>query len=239
MSGMHKSCHRCGGDLPSGDGLSPFCPHCGAPQLFLTEDYITDQQLRSEDPDAPGAQPPPLPRQVDWQAAIRSAAIVAAIAAILCVVSLKVPGVSLISTIWILTGSTTALALYRRQRPLAWMDASIGARVGLTTGLCVVVLVAVTMAIAGLVARFGLHAMTSFDADFAQMLAQAKLAGKQAAASSSPEATAEVVRLYDLPEFQAGLILTSISISSICLLLFSAFGGAVNGLLRSRSRARL
>jgi hypothetical protein len=231
---MRETCHRCGGDLPTGDGLSPFCPHCGAPQLYLSESYLADQQELASNPDSTGTLPPPLPRQVDWKAALRCAFLVAAIAAVLSVVGLRVPGVSFVSTIWILTASMSTLALYQRHRPRAWMDAGVGARVGLTAGLALIITIGVSMAIAGVVARFGLHAMSGFDADFAQMLAQAKLTATASAAQAAPE----VVKLYDLPEFQAGIVLASLTISAIFLLAFSAFGGALGGMLRNRRHAR-
>ena len=107
---MQKTCHRCGGDLPSGDGIRPFCPHCGSPQLYLSEDFFADQ-ASAVNADTTGALPPPLPRQVDWQAALRCSAIVAAIAAVLTILSLRIPGFSLLSTVWILTASTSTLAL--------------------------------------------------------------------------------------------------------------------------------
>ena len=231
---MHNTCHRCGNELPAKDGMSSFCPHCGAPQLFLSESYLADQQPAASG-DGTGALPPPLPRQVDWRAALSCSALVAAIAAVLSVVALRVPGVSLLNMVWTLTASMTTLALYRRSRPLAWMDAAVGARIGLTTGLSLVVLIATAMAASGLLARFGLHLMGGFDAGFGQMLAQAKLT----AATAASEAAPQVVKLYDIPEFQAGLILTSVAFSALFLLVFSTMGGALGGLLRSRDRARL
>ncbi|NYF78932.1 zinc ribbon domain-containing protein [Granulicella arctica] len=231
---MRATCHRCGGDLPTGDGLSPFCPHCGAPQLFLSESYLADQLESVSSADTTGALPPPLPRQVDWKVALRCAFLVAAIAAVLSVIGLRVPGISFLSTIWILTASMSTLALYQHRRPRAWMDAGVGARVGLTTGLALIVTVGLALAIAGVVARFGLHSMAGFDADFAQILAQSR----QTAAASAAQAAPEVVKLYDLPEFQAGIVLASLTISAIFLLIFSAFGGALGGMLRNRRHAR-
>src|SRR5580693_7195840 len=35
---MHEYCHRCGGELSASVGDSPFCPHCGSPQIYL-QDY--------------------------------------------------------------------------------------------------------------------------------------------------------------------------------------------------------
>jgi hypothetical protein len=236
---MHKICHRCSNDLPAGGDLCVFCPHCGAPQLSLSEDFMADRELPTEGGDTTGALPPPLPRQVDWQAALRCAAIVGAVGAVLCVVALRVPGISFFSTIWILTASTSTLALYRRHRPLAWMDAAVGARIGLVTGLALIVLIASSMALAGVVTRFGLHAMSGFDADFTQMLAQVKETARQTAANTSTPTPPEVLRLYDLPEFQAGIVLATGAVGAIFLLVFTTFGGALNGLLRNRRRARV
>ncbi|MEO6803135.1 MAG: hypothetical protein ABI197_07825 [Granulicella sp.] len=235
---MNKICHRCNGDLPSGDDV--FCPHCGAPQLLLSEDYLADQQPASDalsPADTTGALPPPMPQQVDWQAAIRCATLVAAIAAVLCIVGLRVPGISFLSTIWILTASTTTLALYHRRRPLAWMDATVGARIGLTTGMAMIVLITSSLALTGVIARFGLHAMAGFDNEFIQMIAQIKQSALQTTATNP--AQAELLHLYDLPEFQAGLILATSATAAVLLLLYSTFGGAINGMLRNRRRARV
>ena len=236
---MLDTCHRCHGDLPSGADLTVFCPHCSAPQLFLADSFLAENTpvtpLEGADPaNTTGTLPPPSAREVDWQTALRCAFLVAAIAAVLSVLALRIPGLSLFSTLWVLTGSLSTLALYRRRRPLAWMDAGIGARIGLTAGLALIVLLGASLALSGLVARFGLHAMTSFDTALAQMMVQVKLA----AANSSTPAPPEILHLYDIPEFQAGLILASITISSLFLLLFSTAGGALGGLLRSRHRVR-
>jgi len=180
--------------------------------------------------DTTGTHPPPLPRQVDWQTAIGSAALVAVVAAILSIVALRLPVLSFVSTLWTLTASMTTLTLYQRRRPSAWMDASVGARIGLTAGLALIVMIGSSMAIAGLVARFGLHAMANFDAGFAELLLQVK----QTAAAAATPPPPEVLKLYDQPEFQAGLILSSIAISAVFLLIFTTLGGALGGLLRTR-----
>lgn len=231
---MRTVCHRCGSELPSEGGfLSPFCPACGAPQLYLPESALADQPaVNAEGVAVP---PPPLPRQIDWQAAMRCSVLVALIAVVLSVVSLRVPGISFLNTIWILTASMTTLALYQRRRPLAWMDAGIGARIGLTAGFLLVVLITTAMAIAGLVARFGLHAMSGFDTSFAQMLAQAR----QVALSGPTPPPVEVLRIYEIPEFQAGIALASVGFSAFILLVFNVCGGALSGLLRTRRGVRV
>lgn len=231
MPQTQAQCHRCGGDLPPADEFPAFCPHCAAPQLLLSEACLADPNAGSEA--TTGAHPPPAPRQVEWQTAIGCAALVAFVAAVLSLLAVRIPVASFLSTVWVLTASLTTLALYQRRRPLAWMDAGIGARIGLTAGLLTVVLMATGFAILGLIARFGLHSLGNFDTAIAQMLIQVKTT----AANSASPAPPEVLKLYDIAEFQAGLMLASLATAAVFLLLVSTCGGALGGLLRTRKPA--
>ena len=148
---MHKYCHLCGGELPEG-GMSQFCPHCGSPQIVF-QDY--EQQAAVET----GAVPPPRVRQVEWKTAIRCSVLVAGIAAGLGLVAARVQMVSPLSWLWTISGSIITLALYQERRPLAWMDAGVGARIGVVVGLALVAGFMVAMGVGGLVARYGLHSM--------------------------------------------------------------------------------
>src|SRR3981081_4922873 len=94
---MQEYCHRCGGELPARDGMSPFCPHCGSPQIYL-QDY--EQQSGGSEADTTGAIPPPRPQQVEWKTAIRWAAVVAGVAVGLGLVSQRVQVISLLSLAW-------------------------------------------------------------------------------------------------------------------------------------------
>src|SRR5258707_3349417 len=143
---MQEYCRRCGGELPARDGMSPFCPHCGSPQIYL-EDY--EQQNGGAETDTTGAIPPPRPQQVEWKTAIRCAALVAGVAAGLSLVSQKGQVVSLLSLLWTISGSMIALALYQRRRPLAWMDAGVGGRVGLVGGLALLAWLGVVLGSCG------------------------------------------------------------------------------------------
>src|SRR5271163_1989388 len=164
---MHTYCHRCGGELPPSDGMSPFCPHCGSPQIYL-QDY--EQQSGAPEADTTGAVPPPRPQQVEWKTAIRCAVLVAGIAAVLSLVAARVELVSPLSWLWTISGSIITLALYQRRRPLAWMDAGVGARIGVVVGLALVACFGVALGIGGLVARYGLHSMASVDGQLTQLM---------------------------------------------------------------------
>ena len=228
---MHEYCHRCGGELPAGDGLSPFCPHCGSPQLFLQE---YEQQTSASEGETTGALPPPRPRQVEWKTAIRCALAVAAVAAVLSLVAARVGVVSPLSWLWTLSGSIIALGFYQRRRPQAWMDAGVGARIGLVTGLALVVGLACSAAVAGLVARYGLRNMAGFDGQLTAQLAQLH-EQIQKSGAGSPELP-EMLRFIATPEFRAGFMLTGISMAGGFLLLLSTLGGAVGGMLRTRTK---
>ncbi len=224
---MHEYCHRCGGDLPAGDGEAPFCPHCGAPQIYLL-DYEQDAPVDGE---STGALPPPRPQQIEWKPAIQCAVLVGGIAAVLSLVSERVPMLLPLSSLWTISGSLIALGLYQRRRPLAWMDAGVGARIGIVVGLSLAVWLGVSMAIVGLVSRFGLHTVPSYDAELTRMITQLQ---QTATANSQP---AEVLRLFASSEFRAGMMLAILATSSFFLLLLSTAGGAVGGLMRTRRRA--
>lgn len=231
---MEATCHRCGGSLPSGSGESPFCPHCGAPQLYLSLDYQSVETGGEPAPGLPGDpstgnMPPPRPQQVDWQMAIRCALAVAAVAGLLTVVAIPVPMLTPASLLWVMSGSLITLALYQNRRPAAWMDAGLGARIGLLVGLFLSLGLAVPMAALGLVKRFGLHSMTGFDTELAAIFAKVI---QQSTTPFPPEA----VQLVNSQEFRAGYMLFVFAFLAALLLAVSTIGGAFAGLLRMRRR---
>jgi hypothetical protein len=227
---MQNLCHRCGGELASGS--SPFCQHCGAPQLFLTEFARAPADPASTDVSSTGALPPPRPRQVEWHTAIRCAALVAAIAAVLSLVSARVPFLSPLSSLWILSTSLITLSLYQRRRPLAWMDAATGARIGIVAGLSLDLSLAIVATISGLIARYKLHAMGSFDAQINQLIDQIHTQITHSA-PASPELAA-VLHFVTTPEFRAGYALTVVAVTGILLLILSVLAGALVGFVRAR-----
>ena len=225
---MHEFCHRCGGELSNRDGSSPFCPHCGAPQIYLVDH---EQPAELTEANTTGAAPPPPLRQVEWKTAIRCALLVAGVAAVLSLTAARFDSISPLSWLWTVSASLITLALYQRRRPLAWMDAGIGARIGVVAGVVLVACLAVAMAAGGLVARYALHNMTGFDAQLTQQL---HLQIEHALAAN-PEAKPARGYLYS-PEFRAGMMLAGFAMVSGILLVLSTLGGAVGGLLRTRRK---
>jgi len=223
---MHEYCHRCGGELPARDDVSPFCPHCGSPQIYL-QDY--EQQSGAVEANTTGAVAPPRPQQVEWKTAIRCAVLVAGVAAGLSLVSQRFQVVSLVSTLWTISGSIITLALYQRRRPLAWMDAGVGARIGLVVGLSLVACLGVAWGVGGLVGRYGLHSMAGFDSELSELLH----VQYEKAIAITPQPP-EMQRFWFSPEFRAGMMLAGFGMVSGVLLVMSTVGGAVGGFMRTR-----
>jgi len=193
-----------------------------------------DRPILPAEIDTTGVPPPPPTQIVAWQTAIGCAALVALVAALLTVIALRLPSLSFLSTIWTLTASMTALALYQRRQPLAVMDARIGARIGLTTGFILVICIAFAMAVVGVVSRFALHSTADLDAYLNQLLQQMTVQLSHSAAGN-PELR-QVLRMIASPEFRAGYALFCVAILSAALLFVSTLGGAAGGLLRTRRR---
>jgi len=232
---MREFCHRCGGELSESNASasetrSPFCPHCGAPQLLLS-DYTEPLSTGMELPGAAstGALPPPRPNQIDWRAAIQIAVAVAAVGAGLGLLAARLPNTSPLSTIWVVSASLTTLAMYQRRRPMAAMNAGVGAKIGILVGLALVVSLAAALSAGIAVARYKLHAMSGFDEEMAKAL---KLQLDQLAATRPipPDSLA----LINSPEFRAAIMLTGFGIALAGVFLISVFGGALGGLLRTR-----
>jgi hypothetical protein len=225
---MHDPCHRCGEELLTAPE-AVFCPHCGAPQLYL-RDYIPSDAGTS-----PGADPPPNPRQVEWQPAIRGALLVALGGALLVLLASLLPWLSLLSWIWVVSASVIALGIYQKQRPLAWVDAGIGARIGLVVGLAMAAALGVATAITGLLQRFAFKDMATVDAANRIMLENIR---QQMAQSMAPNPVPpEFTALFASPEFFAGAMLAGFAVLGTVVVLLSMAGGAFAGMMRTRARA--
>jgi hypothetical protein len=234
---MQETCHRCGGELSKETGETPFCPHCGAPQLFLA---LENQSVETGGEAggaaaSTGVAAPPRARQVEWKTAIRCAAAVAGVGSVLTLVAMKVDVLTPVSLLWIMSASLITLGFYQKRRPAAWMDVRVGARIGVVVGICLALELGVAMAGAGLVARFVLHSMGNFDAQMAEIVTQVQKVMQQKSMQQPntpmPAGWMEFVRS---PEFRGGYALFCCAFVSVVLLALSTLGGAFAGLLRMR-----
>jgi len=232
---MQEYCHRCGGELAAGSGESPFCPHCGAPQLTLA---MENQSVETGGEPAAGAEgtastgtlPPPRPRQVEWRTAIWSAALVAGIGGVLTAGGMQLSVLSMVSVMWMMSGSLIAMGIYQRRQPAAWIDVRVGARIGLLVGIGLTLAVGIALAGMGIVERFGMHAMGSFDAEMGART-------QEAIRNASTPVPPEMLGFLASPEFRAGMMLAGFGFLAAMLLALSTLGGAFAGLLRGRKTA--
>jgi hypothetical protein len=114
------------------------------------------------------------------------------------------------------------------------MDARVGARIGLVVGLALVACLGVAWGAAGLIARYVLHSLGTFDAELAQFF-RLQFEKASAITPQPPEAK----RLYFSPEFRAGIMLAGFGMMSGILLILSTVGGAVGGFMRMSRKMSL
>jgi hypothetical protein len=236
---MQESCHRCGGELPQGSGESPFCPHCGTPQLYLSLENQSvetggEPAAAADGTPSTGRLPPPRPQQVEWKTAIRCAALVACIGSALTLGALRVDFLASVSLMWMVLASLIALALYQKRSPAARMDVRVGARIGVLVGMFLAIGLAISVAGWGLVARFGLHTMGGFDAQVSAQLAESLRQAQQIMAARSMPAAPEMMAMEKAPEFRGWYALFYCAFLSMVLVTLSMVGGAIGGMLRTR-----
>ena len=250
---MDTFCHRCHAELPGSATLSMrssedgmlFCPHCGAPQLYLPE-HLRMVQPVAAGTHTTGSLPPPRPagfppNRIDWHAALRSAAIVAAVSAALGVASLHLTFLAAVYLVWTVGGAILALGFYARWRPQARLDAGVGLRIGSVTGLLMIAFLAVAFTLTGLVTRFGTHRMAGFDGQLSQEMAlleqQMKVSAAEQHQPDVEQKMGEFVNFLNTPEARTGLMLGGVGLQACFLLLVATSGGGFAGIWAGRARS--
>ena len=131
---MPYSCHKCGSSLEEG---TPFCPHCGAPQIRVA---MPENDSPGFIPGTPAEmQPPaepvpihslPLPRaqgSIDWRAAFPTIGIAGFFTGLASLLPLGI--------VWVIAGGILTVVLYRKRHPEASpLTSGSGARMGAATG---------------------------------------------------------------------------------------------------------
>jgi hypothetical protein len=128
---------------------------------------------------------------------------------------------------WFMSASLITLGIYQKRIPTAWMDVGVGARIGAVVGICLALGLGIVMAGAGLVARFAMHRMETFDTEMAART-------QEAIRNSATPVPSEMLGFLASPEFRAGMMLAGFAFLSAVLLILSTLGGAFAGLLRTR-----
>jgi len=184
---------------------------------------------------AGGAVAPPArdARSQVWRGAIRCAGLSGAITAAIMLLSWLVPPAVLLTIFWVVISPVVVIGIFQARYPLAAITAGFGARLGLLTGLANGLVLSVGTTVSLVIARYGLHAMGTFDKQLDMVFAQAQ----ERVAVQSPGDVAALMKIYSLPEFRAGIMLASAAFGIVLLLAITTVGGAFAGFARSRSRA--
>ncbi len=187
-----------------------------------------------------GAVPPPVPPLVEWGVAFSGAAPVAILTACLALAALRVPGLSFLNTLCVVGGAGVVLAFYRARRPLARINAGVGVRIGLLTGLLMIACMGAGLALTGVIERFGLHGLAAFDGEMAQQFAllQAQMMERLAAQEQGADAQKMVLRFLGSAEVRAGLGLFYLTTLAGFVLSLTTACGAFTGMLQMRRRVR-
>ncbi len=227
--------------MQSSDDALLFCPRCSAPQILLPEHMRTEGD---GGPSTTGTTPPPRPnpvdpRQIDWPVALSAAGFVALVAAILRVLGLRFDFLSILWFFWMISGANVALNTYARRRPLAWVNARVGLRIGVVTGVLMLGAVSVSFGVAGLAKRYVLHDMAQSDEQAANdaKVMQAKFQAWMQQQNVDPETRKNYAMVIDSPlmnspEMRAGSTLAGYGFAGFLLILVCAGVGALTGMLR-------
>lgn len=219
------------------EGSLIFCFNCGAPQVTVSEELLSEAQKQRVALDsglAAGILGTPGPDDIVWPAAVRYAALAGAIAAALTLVSFALPPLILIAWFWAIGAPVVILGVYSsRVRPTR-VQAGFGARLGLLCGLAIFFAMSAINACSLIVARYAFHASAQIDTQLGAMFTQLRTTIQQ----QGGPAQAPVLAWLSTPEDRIGLILIMTGFVLALYLGLSAIGGAFAAVLRSRSDAK-
>ncbi len=195
-----------------------------------------DQQISAQQAAAhPLAEQPAQPavpsNAVVWRGAIQIAGLAGAVAAALALLSFALPPVTLLSLFWFISAPIIAMGFYTSRFRRTRITAGFGARLGLLTGLAILVVTSALNTIGLVLERFVFHSTAEIDTQISKMFDQVHANF----ASQSQQSVKIMSDLLAIPEFRAGILLTSIFFGLSLYLAYSATAGAFAGYLRSRT----
>jgi hypothetical protein len=234
---ISRLCSRCQSVLHREDeGTLIFCWNCGAPQVQLSEELRDqiDRQIAGQQAGPSILDPLPSSspgNSIIWRGAIQYAGLAGAIAAGFALIALAFPPVDILWFFWVVGSPAFVLALYSSRFRQTRVTASFGARLGLLSGLAILLATAMLDTIRLLLMRFLFHSIAKIDAQLA-----AAYAGSHAMVVQQYGAAAKpALDMLAIPEIRAGFLLSTAAIFFGVYLLFSATSGAFAGYLRARS----
>jgi hypothetical protein len=219
------------------EGSLIFCFNCGAPQVTVSEELLSEAQKQRAALDsglAAGILGTSGPDDIVWPAAVRYAALAGAVAAALTLVSFALPPLILIAWFWAIGAPVVILGVYSSRIRPTRVQAGFGARLGLLCGLAIFFAMSAINACSLIVARFVFHASAQIDTQLGAMFTQLRATIQQ----QGGPAQASVLAWLSTPEDRVGLILIMTGFVLALYLGLSAIGGAFAAVLRSRSDAK-
>lgn len=246
-------CIRCHLPVFLEDGHLVYCSHCGAPQIFLSEDLQSEieEGLRAynersapapastETPESGETARPqrwsPLgrrgtPGQQPWPLAVQYALLSAGVALALGLASLLLPPVGLLTILWVVAAPILTVGLFHARSTNPPQESFFAARLGLLTGLLVAFCCALVFTLSLVLTRFVFHDAALLDSQLAASFAQQR-AVVLARLGASVQPT---VDMFAIPEYRVGLLLSVIGTSAVIYLFLSMLAGGVAGLLLRR-----
>ena len=178
------------------------------------------------------------PNRVRWSSAAGLAGVVAGVASAMTVAVFFVPAAFPFAWLWTICGAVIVIGLYGRRHPRTPIDARLGARFGLLYGLIAVGLLGLTLASAGVLARFVMHTTAGLDAWLTMLLHQAVEQQSRQATQGIPPLTQDQLSTLYSPEIRAGMAVFLLTVASAFLVVFSTLGGAMGGMLYPRRQQR-
>jgi len=243
-----RLCSRCHGDLPaevSGDLL--YCPHCGAPQVILSEELreqFEQQQSAAQNPvGAAEMESVPVesisdPTAIVWSRALQLIALGGALFGLLLLVGLTFPALGVFALLWLLIAPIVLVGVYAARHPQSRITMRFGARFGLLAGLSMGVAGLLICTFRLLVMRFALHQGAAIDQWIASLLAQMQSPEVVKAFGIDKAELQRAFDVYNVPEYRAALFLLDATVFVGLYALYATVAGTFSGLLRSRGTAR-
>jgi len=170
---------------------------------------------------------------VVWSGAIRCAGLAGAIAAALTLLSFALPTVAVASFFWAISAPIIIVGIYNARYRQTRITTGFAARLGLLSGLAMLLAVLGLDTIHLCLLRYAFHAAAAIDGQLASFFAQEQtlILAQTGAAAAAP-----VLRMFTVPEFRAGILLGLSGFIVGIYLVFTTVAGAFAGFLRSRAR---
>ncbi len=254
MEGVtERPCIRCQHPLTPDGGQLMYCSHCGAPQIFLSEELqeqaaaevrqwherATTAEPAAEEEAAPGTtgrlrrrlRRERAGREDRWPMAVEYALLSGAIALALNLGAMLFAPLWLIAWLWIVSAPILTVGFYNARKRTGPLTAGFAARLGLLTGLLVALCCAVVLTVGLVVSRFALH-NTGIDSQIADTLSQIR-STTQAQYGNAAE---PMLQLLGIPEFRVGFLLWMSAVTGTIYLLMSTATAGLVGFMLARRR---